>query len=158
MAFEIDTVATAIAGLTIAGVYGGSAKNVTIKDLTAVPEAVDARQCPVFYPEPVGLVSNILVNYDSFGPGSGAKITVTYDLTYTLAFAKIGQERGLFTIEQEFIKTVKAILTAFITNDSLNGAVEIHPTGVSNFGPVADPSGATYHGCQMTLSIIEFVN
>jgi hypothetical protein len=158
MAFEIDTVATAIAGLTIAGVYGGGSKNVVIKDLTGVPEAVDARQCPVLYPEPVGMVQNILVNYDSFGPGTSAKITVTYDLTYTLAFAKIGQERGLFTIEQEFIKTVKAILTAFITNDSLNGAVEIHPSEVSNFGPIADPSGATYHGCQFKLSVLEFVN
>lgn len=158
MAFEIDTVATAIAGLTIAGVYGGGSKNVTIKDLTAVPEAVDARQCPVLFPNPVGFVTSIAVNYDSFGPGVSAKITVTYEMNYLLAFEKIGQGRGLFDLEQEFVKTLKAILTAFITNDSLNGAVEIHLTEVGNFGPVTDPAGNTFHGCELKLAVIEFVN
>ena len=158
MAFDIDTVCNSIAGLSITGVYGGGSKAVTIKDLTAVPEAVDHRQCPVLYPEPVGLVSEIAVEYDSFGPGSSAKITVTYDLLYTLCFAKIGSERGLFTIEQEFLKTVEAVLTAFITNDSLTGAVEIHPKEITNFGPVADPAGNTFHGCQIKLTVLEFVN
>ena len=44
MSFSSTTIATAISALTITGV--------TVKDITAIQEQVEPRDCPVLFPSP----------------------------------------------------------------------------------------------------------
>ena len=52
-AIKITTVATAIAAISISGV--------TVKDISAIPEAVNEQDCPMLAPRPDNFVSNLRV-------------------------------------------------------------------------------------------------
>jgi hypothetical protein len=130
---------------------------VTIKDVDAIPQAVEARDCPIIYPKPDGFLSGLEVEVDSFG-STQAKKTVRYVLTYMFLHAPVGAGRGLFDVYEGCVTNVLAFLDALIANDALSGSVDIQPSGVTSFGPVPDPSGTVFHGCEIALAVTEFVN
>jgi len=150
MTLAIQTITRAIADLSIKGVI--------IRDTHEIPEAVDVRMCPILYPEPVNFISGFSVERDSFGAAAQAKKTVTYTLTYTYLHAPIGTGRGLFDVYDGLVKNVFAILDALILADALTGTIELIPLTPVNVGPVGDPAGNRFHGCQFELSVTEFVN
>jgi hypothetical protein len=150
MALAFTTITDSISSLVIEGV--------NIRDIDELSEGVTARECPVLYPEPVNFISNFELVRDSTGPGATALQHATYDLTYTFLYAPIGAGRGLFDVYDESIEKVGLILDAIITNDAITGLVDLRPQDTINIGPVADPSGAIFHGCQLVFSVMEFVN
>ncbi len=150
MALNISTIATNIAALEVSGV--------TIKDITGIKDKFTKRDCPVVYPNPDGFVSDFNVVRDSFGDPSQAKKTVTYTLTYRFLQAPLGSGRINFAVYSDFITKAYAFIDAIIANDDISGAVDLEISDALNFGPVADPSGNTFHGCDIALNVKEFVN
>lgn len=149
MALAAVTVATNIAGLTVSGV--------TLKALNAIPENVAPRDCPIIYPRPDGFMSSLEVEVNSFGSGA-AKKTVRYTLNYVYLHSSIGTERGLFKVYEDMVTKALAFVDAVISNDAITGCVDIQPTGITSFGPVADPAGGMFHGAQLSFIVTEFVN
>lgn len=149
MSLAIVAIATNIAGLAVSGI--------NIRDLDAIPEQVNARDCPIIYPRPDGFLSSLQVQIDSFGSTS-AKKTVYYTLTYRLLGAQVGEDRGLFTLYQAMVDIVADFLDAVIANDALTGTIDLQAVDVTEFGPVSDPAGYVFHGCDILLRVMEFVN
>jgi hypothetical protein len=149
VALQATTIASSIAGLTVTGV--------TMKNLTSIPENVAPRDCPIIYPKPDGFMSDLEVVIDSFGSSVGKK-TVRYALTYMYLHSSIGQGRGLFDVYQDMVAKACVFLDAVIANDALTGSIDIQPESMLNFGPVADPAGNYFHGCEIVLKVMEFVN
>jgi len=118
---------------------------------------LDPRDCPAMFPRPDGFFSDLTVVHDTFG-SSVAKKTATYTLTYVYAHSAIGSERGLFKSWPDVVAKAVLILDTLITNDALVATcIDITPTADS-FGPVADPSGNGFHGCEIRIAVTEFIN
>lgn len=150
MALAFTTITNSIAAIDVLGV--------TIRDIDEIPEAVTPTMCPVLYPEPVGFISNFEYTRQSQGGGAVALADVTYNLTYTFLYAPVGSGRGLFDVYDDMVAKVGLILDAFIIADAATGAVDLTPDTPLNLGPVSDPAGNVFHGCQFVLNITEFVN
>jgi hypothetical protein len=148
MALAALTVATSIAGLSVSGVY--------LKDVDAIPERVEVRDCPIIYPKPDGFLSDLEVEINSFGSAQ-AKKTVRYNLNYVFLQSPVGAGRGLFDVYESCVTNALAFVDALLANDALSGSVDIQPAGITSFGPVADPSGNMFHGCVFSLAVMEFV-
>ncbi len=151
MALAIATVCDSISGLSVSGAE--------IRDLDQIPEQADFRQA-VIIPRPDGFVSNLRVVRDSQGSNSTvlARYTIRYRLTYRLLYAPIGSGRGLFDKYPDMIAKAFLFLDAILANDLIRGAVDIAPAEISAVGPVSDPSGKVYHGCDIPIDVTEFVN
>lgn len=148
MALAVVTIANSIAALSVSGV--------TLKDLDEIPQAVLPRDCPMIYPKPDGFLSGLVIEIDSFGSTS-AKKTVRYNLSYMFLYCPVGTGRGLFDVYAGMVAKALAFLDALIANDALTGAIDIQPAGVLQFGPVPDPAGNLFHGCQVDLAVQEFI-
>src|SRR3990170_2945459 len=140
MTLAISTICDSISVLSVSGL--------TIKDLNEIPEAVMARDCPVIYPKPDGFITNFEMVRDSFGGGSTAKMTVTYDLTYRLLGAPLGSGRGLFDSYSLMVEKVYAYIDAVQAIDTMTGLEDITPADTTAFGPVSDPAGGMFHGAK----------
>ena len=151
MALQIATVADSISKLSVAGA--------TLKDIDELPKKGTVRNTPVIIPKPNGFLSNFKPERDSFGPGTTAKITVTYTLTYRLLHSEIGTGRtGIFSTYAAMVAITSLFLDAIIANDTVTGAVDLEAADVTEFGPVADPMGKMFHGCDIAINIMEYVN
>ena len=151
MALQIGTVAASIAALVIDGV--------DILDIIEIPTEAKKRDTPYIVPKPDGFITDFFPERKSLGPGSTAAFDVTYTLTYRLLHSKIGTGRsGLFTTYSDMVTKAALFLDAIIENDTLTGAVDSFPSSISNFGLVSDPLGNAYHGCDIGIKVMEFVN
>lgn len=148
MALALTTITNSIAALSVSGV--------TIKDVDEIPNEVLDRECPMVIPKPDGFVSNFKPERVTLGSGSGAKWNVNYNLTYRLLYAKVGTGRGLFDLYSGFAVKAMLFVDAVMDNDALTGTVDITLDNISDFGPVVDPAGITFHGCDFTFSVLEF--
>jgi hypothetical protein len=149
VALNTVAICTAIAGLTVSGVR--------MLNLDAIPEVADPRDVPAMWPRPDGFIEDVNVQVDSFG-SSQAKKTVTYTLVYVYAHSPLGAGRGLFDTYPDTVVKACAILDAIIANDAIQGAaIDITPSAGA-FGPVGDPSGNAFHGCEIRVAVTEFVN
>lgn len=149
MAMEIATIIDSISALSVEGLK--------ICDVNEIPEAADMRQ-PMIYPKPDGFVTQFVLTRDSFGGGSVAKMHVTYNLTYRLCYAPVSSGRGLFETYPAMVACAYRFLDAVIAIDTLTGLEDIYPGDVLNFGPVSDPAGNYFHGCDIVLAVEEFIN
>lgn len=149
MALSPTTVATAVAGLSVTGV--------TVKDLTAVPEEVFDRDCPIVYPNPANYISMDGVSRETLGGDSGALKEVRYTLHYTFLHHEAGAERGQKDAAQDSVSKLYAFLSAVIANSDTLAVINIVP----DHGPlqvVQDPSGKDFHGCEVSLTVTEWLN
>lgn len=149
MALQADTIATSIAALSVSGV--------TLKDLDEIPEEVSARDCPIVYPRPDGFMSGLAVARRSTGVGSAAEKDITYQLNYAYLHSAVGEGRGLFDVYQDMVQKFLAVLDALLADDALNGAIDIEPQGITQFGLMVDPSGNYFHGANVVLNVLEFL-
>ena len=150
MSLQIVAVADSISKLTVTGV--------TLKDLNEIPTSVSARDCPILYPRPDGFISGFDPERMSMGSGSGAQLNVTYSLNYRFLFAKIGTERGLFALYPTFIAKIVLIADRMLVSDSITGLVDLQMIDIGEVGPVSDPMGNMFHGCDISFEVLEFVN
>jgi len=150
MTLNIITIAHSIASLSISGVR--------VYDLHNIPTTLRGQDVPALFPRPDGFVSGFTVTRDSLGLASIAKKTVEYTLTYVYCHALVGTGRGLFAVYSGFATNAFAILDALIAADALSGTIDMTPTDIAAFGPVTDPSGVVFHGCEFKLNVMEFIN
>ena len=150
MALAFSTICNSIAAISVTGV--------TIKDIDEIPESVLVRDCPIMYPEPDGFISEFKYIRDSTGPGSVAKATVTYNMTYAFLYTSIGSGRGLFDVYDDMLTKVGLILDAIIISDGITGVVDLVPGDTLQFGAVPDPAGNMFIGTRLVFSVTEFVN
>jgi len=147
MALQIAAVANSIAALSVSGV--------SLKDVDEIPAGVDKRS-PTILPLP-DYVTNFAVERVSFG-SSTALQNISYTLNYRFCYKPVGQGRQK-TIEyyDEMIDKVALFFDAVMAIETLTGAVDITPAGVTNMGIVNDPSENEFIGCDLAVRILEFV-
>ena len=144
-----STVTNSIAALSISGV--------TVKDIDEITDSM-SMQTAILSPRPDGFISDITITRDSFGTGGAEKMTAIYTLTYRYYHAPIaGGLGGLFSTYSGMITNIDAICEAILNNDAITGCVDILLAGISELGPVEDPSGNIYHGCDLSFQVTEFV-
>ena len=143
---QFATVADSISALSISGV--------TVKDVDAIISTYTAAP-KTLAPRPDGYISNITVTRDSFGTGGAEKLTLSYTLTYRYYHTSLGVQLN-FADFAAMIANIELIAEAFITNDALTGLIDLTLEGIGEVGPVNDPSGAMFHGCDFILRITEF--
>ena len=62
----------------------------------------------------------------------------------------------------EYLTLIQAWLTRcdfidkMLVSDAVTGSVDLQVEDISAFGPVSDPSGKMFHGCDISFRILEF--
>jgi len=140
---NFDTVATSISGLIFTGIQ--------VLDLDEIPVNA-AMVCPVLFPRPDGYITGFSVTNDTYGSGTVKKVTLKYNLHYIYAHAPIGAKLN-FGIYNGMVSNVAAIIAKFMESDAIAGVTDLAVQDISDFGPVSDPAGNVYHGCEIVLSI-----
>lgn len=148
MALGPATVATSIAALSVSGV--------TMVDLTGIKQTYEARDCPVFFPDPTQFVTDFEMQVDSFGSAS-AKKTARYTLHYVFLYTEAGAGRGIYDHAQGIIQKVSLILDAFASNDALTGCIDDTITGLT-VATITDPAGKQFYGALIPIRVMEFIN
>jgi hypothetical protein len=64
---------------------------------------------------------------------------------------------GVFSVYSALITKIILILEKMFASDNLSGAIDLQVVSVSNVGPVADPAGNQYHGVEIGLRVLEFI-
>jgi hypothetical protein len=143
---DFATVTHAIGALSISGVTVLDTHNIT--DSIGLGTAILA-------PMPVEFVSNIELSRDEL---SGQLLTLRYTLTYRYYHCAIaGGLGGIFGPYSAMITNAAAILKAFASDATLAGAVDNDLPTISNIGPVNDPAGNGFHGFDITIRIMQFL-
>ena len=146
---KLNTVTASIAALSISGVK--------IRNIDSVPESA-AMLCPVLFPRPNEFVTDIEFTRESQGGGGTALMNFSYTLNYVYCHAPIGSGLGgLFSVYSALITKIILILEKMFASDNLSGAIDLQVISVSNVGPVADPAGNQYHGVEIGLRVLEFI-
>lgn len=142
-------VCNAIAALSVTGL--------TIKTLSGIPDSVEARDCPILFPSPENLITGLNVERVSYGSATQGRKDVNYTLTYKFIFARVGTGRGLYDVFPDMIAMIDLLFSTMVDSDDLSGTVEFIPSG--NIVPtiITAPNGQSFHGCDLTFSILEFV-
>lgn len=150
MPLSPTTIATAIAALSVSGV--------AIKDLTAVPEAVVHRDCPILFPDAENFISLKGVDRQTLGDDSGAFKFVNYTLHYVFLHSQVGAERGLAKVAQDAISKLYAVIAALIANENALNATGLTPKH-SQLRVLLEPSGKlSFHGCRIDIDVQEWIN
>lgn len=145
---SLATVADSISKLTISGV--------TVKDMDEITSSYLAGPA-TFSPRPDNFVSDLSVTPSSLGSGGTKQVDIKYTLNYVYYHCALGSVLN-FSMYSAMVTNIAAILVALITNDVVSGAVDLTVTGLSNIGPVVDPAGNAFHGCNISVQITELVN
>lgn len=148
MALSIATIADSISNLSVSGL--------TIKDMDTIPASASGLGS-LLIPLP-NFVTDFNMSRDSYGGGSTAKMTVTYNLNYRLLFAPAGSGRDLEYFDN-MVSMVGLLWDAVMAIELITGAVDLIPAGLSNMGLVNDPAEQNeYYGCDVAFMVTEFVN
>lgn len=146
MALNSAGICTAIAALSVSGV--------SMKDLSGIPEAVDARMCPIFYPvRKTGATSEPTTGPASFGPGMWRFLR---DYQYQYLHAAAGEGRKISEHYVAMSAKEDAIITALL-GLSVSG-VDVGRVQTSEYGVLTDASGNSFFGFTVILTLREKVN
>jgi hypothetical protein len=148
MTLSVVTIADSISKLSVTGVK--------IKDINEIPENANEFDCPMVIPKPDGFVSNFEVERAAVSQGTSAVWNVRYNLTYRLLHSELGSGLGLFDVYDDMVAIVMAFVDKILISDAVTGAVDVEVEDISSFGPVSDPAGTMFHGCDIVLRILEF--
>jgi len=144
---NVNSVASAIAGLTISGV--------TIKDITSIPDSASLL-CPVLIPQPNDYMSNTSMTFETFGSMGAAKMNMEYDLNYVYLHCEAGSGVNAFAPYSSLMTKLAAILVVIFSNDVLSGLVDMKLNSVGNVGVITDPAGNEYWGVLFSLHVLEY--
>jgi len=147
----ITAIMTALSDLSITGL--------TFCDTSEIPEGTDPFRVPMLFPIPDRFISDFVYTRDSYGGGSTALAHVNYNINLRLCYAPMASGRGLFDVYPSMVAMVVLILNKLIVSDTLSTAVDVQVAGVPVFGKVFDiHNNIPYHGAEITVSVMEFVN
>jgi len=147
MTLSINTITDSIAALVVT--------DVTIKDVDQIPDSIDTNDCPMVFPNPDGFLSGLDLERMAMSSGASNVWNITYTLTYRFCHSEIGMGLGLFDVYDDMVDKVQDFVDKMLVSDALTGAVDIEVEDISTFGPVSDPSGKMFHGCDIALKILE---
>jgi len=148
IAIKLATVADSISKLSLTGV--------TIKDLDEIPTEILGRDVPMIIPVPNGFVTGMTPERVTLGSGASAKWDVKYQLNYRLLHSEIGTGRtSIFDTYAAMVTKAVAFVDLIMTNDAITGAVDIEVSNITDFGPVVDPTGKAFHGCDFIFDVLE---
>ena len=151
MSFSSTAIFTAISNLSISGV--------TVKDLTAIPQAGDETICPILFPNPDGCVGGA-----NGEPGDGAttfgtpttrmwQFNRTYEFIYLHCQAGAGQLADFYS---SMCSKSDAIIHALVELDITD--VDVQSVTIGKFGALQDPSGKYFHGFTVSVTMRERIN
>lgn len=143
MSLQISTVADSISKLSITGL--------SVYDIDNMP-ADAGRNLPCVLPAPnfiTGFIPEV-VSIDR------QEIDFTYTLNYRLLGDLVGVGRGIHEMYPILVDALEAFLYAIVTNHAVTGLIDLQVANVTEFGVVTDPAGNEYHGCNISLTVLEF--
>lgn len=141
--FDLQTVTNSIAALSISGV--------TVKDSDEIATTIGLG-IAVLCPRPDSFITNLTIVPAEL---SKQNLDATYTLNYIYYHCKIG---GDFIADYSAMLTKIALLIKAFSNDAvLTGALDNGEARINRIGPVQDGSGNTYHGCEISIDIKQFL-
>lgn len=143
---NFDTVAQSIAGLVFTGIQN--------LDIDKIPDNVHMIS-PVIFPKSDNYMTDLVVTNDSFGTGTGKRITLEYKLHYIYSHSAIGTKLT-FGFYNGLVSNVAAIVSKLTESDKVAGLVDLQIDSVPLFGPISDPAGNAFFGCELVLNIKQF--
>ncbi len=143
---NFSAVAATIAGISVSGV--------AIKDIDELFDNAEML-CPCLMPKPDGYITGLSVTVDTYGTGGAEKMTLKYTLTYRYLHAAIGARLD-FGVYSGMITNIAAIVAAILVVDATNGAADLRVNTINSIGPVIDPAGNQYHGCDIVINVEQF--
>lgn len=147
MAFSPSAVATAIAALSVSGV--------SLKDLSAVPEVITQRSCPILIPN-YEFVSNLVGNSRGLGLGGASVYSYEYDVNYLLYIAEIGAGRGPADYLQAVVQKAEAIVAAVQAADTSLGPHRVSLNGGVAVTTLRDPADKlSFFGASLSFHVWE---
>lgn len=147
---NIAQIAQSIASLN----YGNGIHSVDIYNLP-----VDAgKLCPLFAPNPDNFLTEPLFERVTLGSNGVEAMNLEYNMHWVYYHAPIGANLGLFSVYGQMIENLAAILTKIFDNDATPEAIDIKLQDVPRIAIIKDPAGHDYHGIEIVLHILEYVN
>jgi len=142
--FDILTVADSISKLSISGVV--------IKDADQLTDALGL-EFAVLSPRPDQFITGLSIRPAEI---SERNMDVRYTLNYTYFHCKIGTG-NLFANYSNMLTNLALIIKALADDATLAGSINSGNIRISQIGPVQDPSGNYYHGCGVSIDVLQFL-
>jgi len=144
--FDLLTVTNAIAGLSISGVV--------VKDADQITNALGL-EFAVLAPRPDQFITGLSIRPAEL---SEKNLDVRYTLNYTYFHCKIGGGIGnLFADYSNMMANLALIIKALADDATLTGSINSGNVRLGQIGPVQDPSGNYYHGCGLSIDVLQFM-
>ena len=148
MTLSVVTIADSISKLSVTGV--------AIKDINEIPDSVNDGDCPMVIPKPDGFVSDFELERVAMSSGASNVLDVHYTLTYRFLHSELGLGMGILDAYPGMVDKVCDFIDKMLVSDAVTGSVDLQVEDISAFGPVSDPSGKMFHGCDISFRILEF--
>ncbi len=147
MTLHISTVCNSISELYVEGV--------NYLDLNEIPPDA-TRQTPLLSPSPQ-LVTNFATTRMTFGSPTAAEKEAEYDLNYIFCYMPLGAGRTGLDLYENMVSLAEDIVEEILDNDTITGAIDISPQSGLNFGPITDPAGNQYLGCDIIFHVVDYL-
>ena len=152
MSFSSTAIGTAISNLSITGV--------TVKDISAIPDSVNDRDCPILFPSPDGWISGGNTEPTdgpvTFGTATTRLWMFSRTYLYVYLHAPVGSGRGIKDFISAMSDKADAIQTAITTLNVSD--VDVQSVSISEFGALQDPKGSTFFGFYVSVTCKEKLN
>ena len=140
------TVANSIAALSITGV--------DVLDIDQIPDAMGL-DTAVLVPMPEDFITEVEIIPAEL---TQQNLDLSYTLHYRYYHCKIaGGLGGLFATYNGLVTAAANVLLAFANDATLSGAVNNTQATIANIGPVSDPAGNGFHGFDVTIRVLQFL-
>ena len=139
----LTTVTNSIAALSISGV--------TVLDSDQIPDSIGLND-HVLAPRPDGFLTELEIE-----PAEMTKqnLDVRYRLHYQYYHCRISGQ--LFANYSPMLEKLALIVHAFCSDATLTGAMDNGIPRIGTIGPIVDAAGNTYHGCEISIDILQFL-
>ena len=143
---DLTTVTNSIEALTIS--------DVTVLDVDKIVESMQMNP-KTLAPRPEDFVTDMMVTRDEV---SGQKLQISYVLHYRYYHCPIaGGLGGIFASYSAMMTNIIAIQLKLSDDAKLSGSMDTMEPQPFNIGPVQDPAGNTFLGCEFQISVMQFL-
>jgi len=142
-----------------AGIAAISISGLSIKDITAIPEQVQPRDCPILFPHPVQFIQGGAggeEGLETFGTPTTRFWLFNRTYRYLFLYAPVGSTRGMVDIYSGYVSKIDSIMESITELDVTD--VDVRNISVSELGVIEDPAGSKFYGCTIDIMVREKVN
>ena len=140
---DVTTVTNSIAALSISGV--------TVKDSDQIAAAIGLGFA-VLCPRPDNFITGFSANSVNINKTA---LDIRYTLNYQYFHCEIGGD--LFSDYSPMLAKIALIIKAFSDDGTLTGAIDNGTPRIGSIRPISDPSGNVYHGCDVSIDVLQFL-